>query len=57
MNDLSGRNCLGGTYPALQIDRGVLDDWEEAPVALRSWLIRSMTSWIRRSLRFLQNIL
>ena len=36
MNDLSGRNCLGGTYPALQFDRGVLDDWEEVPESLHS---------------------
>ena len=27
MNDLSGRNCLGGTYP---------DDWEEVPESLHS---------------------
>ena len=34
MNDLTGRNCLGGTYPALQIEREVLDDWEEIPDTL-----------------------
>ena len=34
MNDLSGRNCLGGTFPALQIDREVIEDWEEVPDTL-----------------------